>query len=135
MRLSLNAPNKKRVCVCVCVQHDNFSVYVVVAVGGGKQISNPQSNPSSCSDYKSAGALRSNQQEQSAAGTDTLSIRGDHHTVTHALTSTTHTHTHRFMQPAHTLGHDGRYTVCCSSTSLLFSLFPTYEVSKFLFVL
>ena len=72
-----------RVCVRECVQHDNLSVYVV---RGAKQISNPQLNPSSCSDYKSAGALRSNQQEQSAAGTDTLSIRGHHHTVTHART-------------------------------------------------
>lgn len=78
---------------------------------GGKQISNPQHNPSSCSDYKSAGALRSNQQEQSAAGTDTLSIRGGHHTVTLTrahinshICTVLHPHS-----PTHTLRHRDRY--------------------------
>lgn len=67
--------------MCVCVHHGNLSVYV--ARGGAKQISNPWFNPSSSSDYKSAGALRSNQQEQSAAGADTLSIRGHHRARAH----------------------------------------------------
>lgn len=140
MCLSLNALNKK------CVRARVFNMIISQFMlwwqrgggGWGKQISNPQSNPSSCSDYKSAGALRSNQQEQSAAGTDTLSIRGDHHTVTqaHSHQPKTHTHTHihvcTFLQPqqlAHALGHNGRYTVCCSSTFLPFSPCPLWKIS------
>ena len=130
------------VCMCACVQHDNLSVYVV---RGAKQISNPQLNPSSCSDYKSAGALRSNQQEQSAAGTDTLSIRGDHHTVTHTHTHT-HTHTAAHINYRNTHSHYsyGRHVhtrpqtqrqVCrnCNSTSPPCSLFPPFFKTSFFF--
>lgn len=101
-------------CVCVrthahvCVQHDNLSVYVVE---GAKQISNPRLNPSSCSDYKSAGALRSNQQEQSAASADTLSIRGARHTVTN-----THMHIKKYIHPYKQAGN-------CNSLSLPLSRF------------
>lgn len=101
-----------RVCVCVVGWGGVFDMIICqFMLWGGKQISNPQHNPSSCSDYKSAGALRSNQQEQSAAGTDTLSIRGGHHTVT--LTRT-HINSHICTvlhphSPTHTLRHRDRY--------------------------
>lgn len=139
--MSLNALNKN--CVCVRVYNmiiSQFMLWWQRVGGGGKQISNPQSNPSSCSDYKSAGALRSNQQEQSAAGTDTLSIkRGPSHCHTCTLTPTKHTHSvYTFLQPqqlAHTLGHNGRCTACCSSTFLPFCPCPLLKISKFLFAL
>lgn len=102
-----------RVCVCGWVGEGGVFNMIICQfmLWGGKQISNPQHNPSSCSDYKSAGALRSNQQEQSAAGTDTLSIRGGHHTVTLTrahinshICTVLHPHS-----PTHTLRHRDRY--------------------------
>lgn len=95
--------------VCLCVHHGNLSVYVVGGVA--KQISNPWVNPSSRSDYKSAGALRSNQQEQSAASADTVSIRGHRRAQAHQGKSETlacfqapahkgaHAHTHDHARP------------------------------------